>query len=433
MAPEGRTYVAGGVSTGGQPSAWDRLKRGVGNFFKDPVGSFSRAAAAVGRAFAPTIDYTRSSALAVNVEVNEFVTTVDDVIVTAQWRTDNWLRNNPSSFIQSAYMFVRQPNGDGATHYGRGITNNVYQMLNVINRPLTGMSHDYDINGRLNRHGQGGLENTIFNPAKLGDNIMGGVNVVVGAVDSYGSMVTNTAGAIGNPRAALEAQGARYQQNARQYGVSGANDRVYYGAGEMTPAIALAFTPGAARDFLAIDGLAVNRTRLTGIRAETPLTASGEFVGPLIGKSGFRTSAELADAVGIRYQGFVDEAYSAALYAESRGMLRGNPNTRIGNAVDRAAVRDLNEWLKSESIKEGPNSMVQIDRWLPGPTGSGQYTRPDVRIPGAGAIYDATVGVKFNTIQLNRFLQFSDGNRITIVRPQAINGNVVGSYSIVPR
>jgi hypothetical protein len=157
--------------------------------------------------------------------------------------------------------------------------------------------------------------------------------------------------------------------------------------------------------------------------------SSGEFVGPLIGRSGFQTTSELSDAIGVRYQTFVDEGHGLALDAEANGLLHGNPNTRIGDFVDRYSAQGIREWLDAEGIAEGPNSMVQMNRWLRDPSGSGLYVRPDVRIPGAGSIFDATVDFKsYDATQIVRFGQYSGGDTITIVRPDSVGG----SYSIVP-
>lgn len=155
----------------------------------------------------------------------------------------------------------------------------------------------------------------------------------------------------------------------------------------------------------------------------------GEFVGPLIGRSGFRTSSEFAEAVGTRYQGFVDDAYIAGQRLEAQGLLRGNPNTRLGDYVDRISQRDLSAYLTSEGLAEGPGGLIQQNRWLRDPAGSGLYVRQDVRIPAAGRIFDATVGFKpSGSTQITRFGQYSGGDYITVVRP----GPVGGSYSIVP-
>lgn len=154
-----------------------------------------------------------------------------------------------------------------------------------------------------------------------------------------------------------------------------------------------------------------------------------EFFGPLIGKTGFKTSSEFAEAIGTRYQGFVDDAYVAGQRLEAKGLLRGNASTRLGDYVDRISANRLQAFLRSEGIPEGPNGLVQMNRWLRDPSGTGLYVRPDVRIPAAGHIYDATVGFKaYNSNQITRFGQYSSGDYITIIRP----GPVGGSYSIVP-
>ncbi len=180
----------------------------------------------------------------------------------------------------------------------------------------------------------------------------------------------------------------------------------------------------------AIGGVSSMRTtaRRTASITTAHTVSDAEFVGPLIGRSGFRTTSELADAIGTRYQGFVDDAYVAAQRVEARDLLRGNRNTRVGAEVDRLSSARLKDYLRSEGIPEGPNGLVQINRWLRDPAGSGAYVRPDVRVPGAGRIFDATVGTKsYNSTQITGFRSYSGGDRITIVRPQAF-----GSYSFYP-
>lgn len=68
--------------------------------------------------------------------------------------------------------------------------------------------------------------------------------------------------------------------------------------------------------------------------------------------------------MGTRYQGYVDDAYVAGQRLESQGLLRGNPNTRLGDFVDRYSARDLKTYLRSEGISEGPSSLVEMSRWL---------------------------------------------------------------------
>ena len=123
------------------------------------------------------------------------------------------------------------------------------------------------------------------------------------------------------------------------------------------------------------------------------------------------------------------DGYDAAMLAESRGLLKGNPSTRVGDFVDRFSATRYRNWLASEAIPEGVSGLAQTNRWLRDPSGSGLYVRPDIRIPSAGVTLDATVGLKWNTSpQIARFSAFSGGDRITIVRPQQLGG----SYSIWP-
>lgn len=117
------------------------------------------------------------------------------------------------------------------------------------------------------------------------------------------------------------------------------------------------------------------------------------------------------------------------MIADSKGLLKGNPNTRVGDYVDRYSATEYKSWLSSEGLSEGAGEFVQMNRWLRDPGGSGLYTRPDIRIPSSGNILDATVGWKWSTdTQIMRFNSFSGGERITIVRPQQLGG----SYSIWP-
>jgi hypothetical protein len=128
-------------------------------------------------------------------------------------------------------------------------------------------------------------------------------------------------------------------------------------------------------------------------------------------------------------QGFVDDAYIAGQRLESQSLLRGHPDFRLGNYVDRISQRRLGAYLQSEGIAEGPGRLIQLNRYLRDPAGSGLYVRPDVRIPAADRIFDATVGFKApGSTQITGFSQYSGGNYITVTRP----GPVGGSYSIVP-
>jgi len=118
---------------------------------------------------------------------------------------------------------------------------------------------------------------------------------------------------------------------------------------------------------------------------------SQTLIGPTIGRSGFRSWDEFNAEAYRRYQQYVDEAYDDAVRAENEGMLTGNRNTRVGNFVDQTSRADMRAWLQSEGIPEGAGNLVQLNRWLRNPTGSG-YVRPDVQVPGL--ILDATVGNK---------------------------------------
>jgi hypothetical protein len=156
--------------------------------------------------------------------------------------------------------------------------------------------------------------------------------------------------------------------------------------------------------------------------------ARADFIGPRLGRSGFITSEEFAQATFERYQGAVNAGHARATAAEARGLLRGNPNTRVGTFVDDFSSQALRRWLRAEGISEGPGNMVELNRWLRDPSGSGSYVRPDVRLPGSQRIYDATVGFKpLEATQIQRFLGYSRGDYVTIVRPDAVGG----SYSFV--
>ena len=155
--------------------------------------------------------------------------------------------------------------------------------------------------------------------------------------------------------------------------------------------------------------------------ATRPTSHASEVSGPTIGKSGFKTWEEFNTEGFKRYQQYVDDAFAAANKAESEGLLRGNKNTRIGNAVDQQSRARMRAWLDSEGIAEGSGQLVQLNRWLRDPSGSGSYVRPDFQSPGA--IMDATVGKKPpGTTQLERNEEYS-GIPTTIVRPTMLGGS----------
>ena len=141
---------------------------------------------------------------------------------------------------------------------------------------------------------------------------------------------------------------------------------------------------------------------------------------------------EFSDAAYTKYQGFVDDGYSAAQQALQNGKLQVpsgiSQNTVLGQFTDQYARTAMNEWLDSEGIDEGAGELIQVNRYLYDPAGSGSYRIPDVSIPGANQIYDATLGFKsWSTPQIQGFYQYSGGSNITIVRPTQLGG----SYSIL--
>jgi hypothetical protein len=76
-----------------------------------------------------------------------------------------------------------------------------------------------------------------------------------------------------------------------------------------------------------------------------------------------------------------------------------------------------------EGFNEGPGSIIQVNRWLRDPAGSGAYRIPDVRIPGARLSLDGTIGWKdATTPQLFDIRAFS-GDNILIVKPTQIGGS----------
>jgi len=152
-----------------------------------------------------------------------------------------------------------------------------------------------------------------------------------------------------------------------------------------------------------------------------------DFIGPTIGRSEFRSWEEFNAEAYRRYQQYVDEAYEDGIRADQDGLLPGNRNTRLGNMVDQASRARMRAWLESEGIPEGPDGLVQLNRWLRDPAGSGAYVRPDVQVPGL--ILDATVGNKPpGATQLERNAQYSGCIPTTIVRPSKLGG----SYSALP-
>jgi len=77
----------------------------------------------------------------------------------------------------------------------------------------------------------------------------------------------------------------------------------------------------------------------------------------------------------------------------------------------------------------GAPNIIQVNRRLLDPSFSGAYRVPNVYVPPAGQIFDASLEFKIATSpQIRDFWNYSNGSRITIVRPTEAGG----SYSILP-
>ncbi len=155
----------------------------------------------------------------------------------------------------------------------------------------------------------------------------------------------------------------------------------------------------------------------------TALAEAEGFIGPTIGRSGYRTMAEFRDAVFTRYQQFYDQADAIAQARIAAGRWPSDPMI-VGGRMDAIARARLRGWLASEGISEGPGSIIQVNRWLRDPAASGAFRVSDVRIPGAGVTFDGTIGWKTATTpQVVDFRGFSGGDNIVIVRPTRLGGS----------
>jgi hypothetical protein len=144
-----------------------------------------------------------------------------------------------------------------------------------------------------------------------------------------------------------------------------------------------------------------------------------------IGRSNW-TVSQFADEVFGRYQQFYDQAYSRVSARIGRGI--PNDPMKIGQIVDARARSAMRRWLAREEIAEGAGEVIQVNRWLRDPGGSGVYRIPDIRIPSANIVFDGTIGWKsITTPQIIDFRAFSGGNNITVVRPTQLGG----SYGLV--
>jgi len=169
--------------------------------------------------------------------------------------------------------------------------------------------------------------------------------------------------------------------------------------------------------------------------------ASAGADGLSLGRSGYRSIDEFGDAALKQYQSFYDQHYEDVARL-ARNPAIPNSSFLIRRRVDGLARQNMREWLRSEGIPEGPGEVVQINRRLYDPAGSGAYRVPDVYIPDANTILDGSLAQKFGSNpQIANFGRFSGGARTTIVRPSSLapspeietgrSGSVVGSYGII--
>ena len=149
-----------------------------------------------------------------------------------------------------------------------------------------------------------------------------------------------------------------------------------------------------------------------------------------IGRSGYKSIAEFTDAVTVKYQALYDQGYVIAQKMVAKGRI---PNTAraIGSKTDEFARVGLRDWLSNvEGIEEGTKSIIQVNRRLYDPMGSGAYRVPDVYIPGSQTILDGSISFKTGASkQIIDFKRFSGGAKTTIIAP---SGLPWGSYGIIP-
>jgi hypothetical protein len=142
---------------------------------------------------------------------------------------------------------------------------------------------------------------------------------------------------------------------------------------------------------------------------------------------------EFSDAVFQKYQDAVDVGHARAQQALQDGTLQVpigvSQKTVLGQYTDDFSRTTMQDFLSDEGIDEGASELIQVNRYLRDPEGSGLYRVPDISIPDARQIYDATLGhKKLSTPQVRGFYDFSAGSNITVVRPSELGG----SYSLIP-
>lgn len=152
-----------------------------------------------------------------------------------------------------------------------------------------------------------------------------------------------------------------------------------------------------------------------------------DFVGPRFGTAGFKSTDELSDTIFTRYQSALDSSYDDFIRLESQGLIEipagVNRRTYLGQFIDRAARTDITDYARAQGVED----FIDINRRLYSPD-STSYRIPDLRLPNSNLIYDATIAPKnINTPQVRDFFDFTNGGRVTIVRPVQEGG----SYSIL--
>ena len=152
----------------------------------------------------------------------------------------------------------------------------------------------------------------------------------------------------------------------------------------------------------------------------------------LIGNSGFRSISEFTDAATAKYQALYDESYAKTMKRVNLGLLPNDPFV-IGNRTNSLAQVGLRDWLNAENIGEGSGQIIQVNRRLYDPFGSGNYRVPDVYIPDAQTILDGSLQFKTSaTSQVADYHSFSGGANVVIIRPPAApEGWASGSYGIL--
>jgi hypothetical protein len=243
----------------------------------------------------------------------------------------------------------------------------------------------------------------------------------------YGETGANvvTFGVYGQGKALVQLANGEITVDQASEQVGGA--AIFQAAGAYGMARARASSPTAPAEPMQFTNNPNNVQRLLPFMEETPATTNPQWHGPGIGRSGYKTSAEFADAAYNQYQRLYNQGDAVTRAQVAAGTLANDP-VLIGSVIDDIARTGMRAWVAGEGLSEGANSIIAINRYLRDPSGSGAYRIPDVRIPSANLIMDGTIGLKTRTApQVIDFGNFSGGNNVMIVRPDSYGG----SYGIV--